>query len=135
MYCGSVQRDAPAPFTASEAPLVPQSDRMGKARAWELLHRLRKTQLGSSSSATEHTGALDLTDGALFPWRVWLCNLGHRTNEAVGDGLVRVMLQMGQGVTITRMLSRADGSSCTLACMRRNHSDGGHSYSLELREQ
>ncbi len=135
MYIGSAQPGAVAPFTATEAQLIPQSDRMGKAEAWRLMDTLRDAQSGAQSTDAALPDALDLTDGTLFPWRLWLCNLGHLTDEAVGCGIVRVMLRLDRRVTISLMLFRADGSSCALELMRRDHPRGGVRYTVELTEQ
>ena len=35
---------------------------------------------------------IDITDGTIFPWWLWVSNLGNRTHDIIGEGIREVHL-------------------------------------------
>ena len=44
----------------------------------------------------------------MFPWALWLANLGHNTNTILGNGIRRVQLSLEDPDDIVLRLIRAD---------------------------
>jgi len=136
---GAPQAQTPPAFTWSEAQLIPQSDRMGKYQAWRLLDALRGQLLDAlRAKATPGDSSMhfaDLTDGTRFPWKLWLCNLGHLTQEILATGISTVHLRLDQAPTwISLTLTRADGTAVELSLAQHTRKDGTHSYHTEFSE-
>ena len=103
-------------FSWSEARLIPQSDRIGKRQAYQRLHELREENLPSCIALA---GFLDLSDGAMFPWKLWFANLGHSTNAILGNGILRVQLSLDDEPEIMLRLTRADETEVHLFVSHR----------------
>ena len=103
-------------FSWSEARLIPQSDRIGKRQAYQRLHELRE---GNLPSCRVDAGFLDLSDGAMFPWKLWFANLGHSTNTILGNGILRVQLSLDDEPEIMLRLTRADETEVHLFVSHR----------------
>ena len=133
MYDRVVQPHTQPAFMWSEAQLIPQNDRMGKRQTWQRLDALRQQHTAQHTRAAQ-PAALDVTDGTLFPWKLWLCSLGYLTQDTLGVGIRSVHLQLYQDPIIILNLTRADDTVAELSLTQRTHADGGHSYHIELTE-
>ena len=71
-------------FTQTYAARVPQTDRIGNRRAFDILRCLSLPQ------------DRDLTDGSKFLWWLWVANLGPRLSQVVGHGIALAELQKVQ---------------------------------------
>ena len=80
--CTNKIRKLPEPFTLADAQYIPPIDRMGKKGAWSAMQDLltQKVEL-----------PLDVTDGRLFNWRCWICNLSGLTVTLIGLGVVHFL--------------------------------------------
>ena len=105
---------------------------MGKLRAWQLLDALRREHLAQPSRDEQPT-VLNLTDDRLFPWKLWLCNLGYFTRDLIGTGISAIHLPLHPAPTFI-FVTRSDGTNATLSLAHRTHRDGTHSYYTELSE-
>ena len=98
----------PQGFTYEDALTVPQSDRIGKKKAWVVLENLPLGELDSSPDAT-------------FKWWLWLANLGPHTQTAIGAGVIgaaltfsdcrekRILCRRVDGCTVEMLFSRKEG--------------------------
>ncbi len=125
------QAEAPPAFTWSDAQLIPQSDRIGKRRAWQLLNALRGQHLAQPGSAAQPPH-VNLTNGRLFSWKLWLCNLGPLAQDTFGPGISTIHLEVNQGPIITMVVTRSDDTVATLSLAQRAFSDGTHAHYTEL---
>ena len=82
---------------------------MGRRQALQRLDVLRTEQ-----RAMGVAGFLDLSDCALFPWKLWFSNLGRSCATILGVGIRRVMLSIDDGPGILLVLTRADDSEVEL---------------------
>jgi len=81
--------------------MVPQTDRIGKKRAWQLLQELP-------------VGPLDSGPHATFKWWLWLANLGAETRTVLGDGVVAASL-LHSDVTLKKVtFVRIDNTTITV---------------------
>ena len=39
-----------------------------------------------------HPTQIEITNGTLIPWWLWVCNLGRLRHRAIGDGIEKVFL-------------------------------------------
>ena len=75
-------REAPLTYTREFASRIPQVDRMGRRRMFELLQRLHGQK------------PLELTKASVesFPWWLWLPTIGPILNDVIGTGITRIAL-------------------------------------------
>ena len=105
-------------FTSERAALVPQGDRLNKNLVWKTVEQL----LDEKSIPDEQSGSkMDLTDGQVLRWWLWICNLGNLTREVIGAGVVKAHLAMNGSDEAVFTFTRADDTECTvrLYCHRR----------------
>ena len=74
-------------WTISHSELVPQTDRVGKNAVWQQISRLLM-----QNAIPAFPDAVDITDGKVFTWWLWISNLGHRTFDVIGNGIRQVRL-------------------------------------------
>ena len=97
---------------------MPQGDRLGKNLVWETVEQL----LDEKSIPDEQSGSkMDLTDGQVLRWWLWICSLGNFTREVIGAGVVKAHLAMNGSDEAVFTFTRADDTECTvrLYCHRR----------------
>ena len=56
---------------------------MGKEAVWHQISALLK-----QDAIPREDNVIDITDGAIFPWWLWVSNLGNRTPDIIGEGIV-----------------------------------------------
>jgi hypothetical protein len=83
------------PLTRAAAATIPQTDRIGKARAYQSL-------------ADIAPGPLLTTADALSKWWLFLPNLGHNTADVIGDGLIAAELTQKLNNAVELMFTRCD---------------------------
>ena len=111
-------------FTAARA--VPQIDRLGKEEIWQTIQSLIAQGLIANEppSRTERTLApwVDITDGNLLCWWLWICNLGPNTRKVIGTGVRSAHIAMPTNDEAVFKFGRADDSECLvrLRCTNRN---------------
>ena len=97
---------------------MPQGDRLSKNLVWKTVEQL----LDEKSIPDEQSGSkMDLTDGQVLRWWLWICNLGNLTREVIGAGVVKAHLAMNGSDEAVFTFTRADDTECTvrLYCHRR----------------
>ena len=110
-------------FTAARA--VPQIDRLGKEEIWQTIQSLIAQGLIAneppSQTARTFAPSLDITDGNLLCWWLWICNLGQHTRTVIGTGVRSAHIAMPTGDEAVFKFGRADGSECLvrLRCTNR----------------
>ena len=81
--------------------LVPQVDHLNKKRVWRTIEndpRILNTEL-------------DITDGSILQWWLWVGNLGNNSQAAIGDGITQARVSMNQhGKKATFTFLRTDGT-------------------------
>ena len=82
--------NAENPWTLDRARQVPQVDRMSKETMWRHVARLQGHYLLQLPPSRDHY--IDITREWDIPWWLWVSNLGHRTNDVIGEGIVRALL-------------------------------------------
>jgi hypothetical protein len=89
-------------YTTAHAALVPQTDRIGKQRAWQIFESLDPTR------------DQDLTDGSKFLWWLWVANFGPLVPYVVGPGILGAQFIANAGASrdATVVFTRNDQSSC-----------------------
>ena len=92
------------PWTLQRARHVPQGDRMGKDTMWERVAALLR-DMGHA-----WVNDLDITDGAVIPWWLWVGNLGHHTDAIIGEGIVRAFLSRRQKAEVVFTFIHGDNS-------------------------
>ena len=71
-------------FTWARAQTIPQGDRMGKKAVWRIVEPLLSSnQIG-----------LDITNGEVLRWWLWICNLGRYSRDVIGVGVIRAEVSM-----------------------------------------
>ena len=97
-------------FSLADAHSVPQTDRIGKKRAWQLLGGL-------------HEGPLNTDPSSTFKWWLWLANLGNETGRVLGDGVVAASLTQSTPHLKTLTVDRVDGTTITVRLIRHRKGD------------
>ena len=114
------------PMTWERARTVPQGDRMGKKVVLRLVENLRSMDMIPEENDAPRQ-ALDITDGRVFRWWLWICNLGYHSREVIGVGVhgARVSLTKGAN-TAAFTFDRTDGTRCRvlLQCRGRARCEG-----------
>ena len=62
---------------------------------------------------------IDITDGAIFPWWLWVSNLGNRTPDIIGEGIREVHLSRTQEQEVVFNFIRVDNTTvlCSSVCV------------------
>lgn len=74
-------------WTISRSRLVPQTDRMSKNAMWQQISALLM-----QDAIPRWPNTVDITDGTLISWWLWVSNLGPRTVDVIGNGIRQVLL-------------------------------------------
>ena len=74
-------------WTSDRARLVPQIDRMGKKRVWQVIAKCL-----AEEAIPWQPQWVDITDGTHLRWWLWTCNLGPNTEEVIGTGIYAAKL-------------------------------------------
>ena len=72
-------------WTLHHSQAVPQTDFIGKDRAWEII-----SSLFTQQAIPMHPTQIEITNGTLIPWSLWVCNLGRLRDRAIGNGIEKV---------------------------------------------
>ena len=114
-------------FTPTRANQVPQTDKLCKKQIWQTIQGLIVqgliTYRPDTSTGTLRTLPLwlDITDGNLLCWRLWICNLGLHTRKVIGTGVRRAHVAMPTDDLAVFKFTRSDDSEClvNLRCTNR----------------
>ena len=83
------------------AQRVPQVDELSMKRVWRII----KNDLPTLNNE------LDITDGSILQWWLWIGNLGSNSQAVIGDGITRARVSMDQdGRKATFTFHRTDGT-------------------------
>ena len=103
---------------AQEAPQKVISSEK-KKRVWAIVQHLRREQ------TLPEFGAVDITDGRLIRWWLWLPNLGNHSQEVIGVGVTRAWLSMrDNGNSAAFNFERTDGTCIQVLLVCRPFSTG-----------
>ena len=100
---------------------------LGKKKIWQTIQSLIAqgliTNRLDTRTGTARTFALwlDITDGNLLCWRLWICNLGLHTRTVIGTGVRSAHIAMPTDDEAVFKFGRSDGSEClvNLRCTNR----------------
>ena len=106
----------PRVFTLTDAGRVPQQDRIGKKRAWEMLQNLPKMH------------PLHITSGTDFKWWLWVANLAQHSEFELGAGITGAVVTECDRYAVTVVFTRVDSSQCTVTLQW--HYNQGYVYYL-----
>ena len=96
------------PFNMEAVLTIPQSDRIGKEAAYAMLSQLS-------------AGSLPTNSDSIFPWWLFLANLGHKTEEVIGDGIVAAELSGFESDGVQLKFTRLDQSEINIGIYRNRH--------------
>ena len=86
-----------------------QGDKLGKGAVW------RTVQNKLQSIPDERDGgALDITDGSVLRWWLWICNLGLHTREVIGVGVRCARVAMNDTDEAVFTFTRVDDTDITV---------------------
>ena len=71
---------------------------------------------------------IDITDGAIFPWWLWVSNLGHRTRDVIGEGIKEVYLSRTLEQEVVFNFIRVDNTTASLLLGFRERFDASEVY-------
>ena len=74
-------------WTLHHSQAIPQSDRIGNNRVWDLISSLFQQQ-----AIPMHPTQIEITNGTLIPCWLWVCSLGRLRDRAIGNGIEKVFL-------------------------------------------
>lgn len=103
-------------WTIARFALVPQQDRMGKHAVWQKISALLTRR-----AIPRGVGSIDITDGELIPWWLWVSNLGHRTRHVIGEGIEEVHLSQTLAQEVVFHFIRVDNTKASLLIGRCGH--------------
>ena len=89
------------PFTYEYCSTIPKVDQIGKKDAYRLLLQTP-------------VGPLPITEDAPFKWWLFVCNLGKKTQEVIGPGLIAARLEHKSQDAMGLLFTRSDGTSVQL---------------------
>ena len=111
-------------WTFAQAMQVPQTDCMGKNAVWRHISPL----LIRDEIPFEKDDIIDITGGAMFPWWLWVANLGQRTREVIGEGIQAVHLSRTLRHEVVFKFSRVDNTQVFLLLGCRQSSESSEVY-------
>ena len=87
-------------LTWESAETIPQRDRLNTISVWAAIEKVWQPW----------GVTLDITDGRILCWRLWICNLGADAPDIIGPGVLEARVcMMPRSATFT--FERIDGSS------------------------
>ena len=90
--------------------LVPQTDHLSKERVWQAIQNEPRDT------------ALDITNGGILQWWLWVGNLGINSQAVIGDGITRARVSMDQdGRKATFTFHRTDGTDINVLLYTDEH--------------
>ena len=101
-------------WTLDHSQAVPQTDRMGKKRMWNIISSLFDEQ----SIPTQPTW-VEITKNKSIPWWLWVSNLGHDTGRVIGNGIEKVFLSRSEAGEAVFEFVRQDSTRETVFLTRR----------------
>ena len=108
-------------FTAARAKTVPQTDRLGKGAVWITVQTLMAQNLIPNKA----DGAwLDITDGQMLKWWLWVSNLGPYMLRVIGTGVRKayVAVNTQHEVVFKFVRASAEDPFCILRLRRHGRS-------------
>ena len=96
-------------WTITRSGLVPQIDRIGKDAVWQQISAL----LGQNAIPPVDE-FVDITDGTIIRWWLWVCNLGQRTRDVIGEGIQEVHLSRTLAQEVVFKFVRVDNTETSL---------------------
>ena len=84
---------------------------MGKKAVWCIVKQLMSSNQVPIEDEDPRVG-LDITDGKVLRWWLWICNLGVNSTEVIGVGVIGAKVSiMDRGHSATFTFYRVDGTS------------------------
>ena len=99
---------------------------MGKEAVWHRISPLLK-----QDAIPREDNVIDITDGAIFPWWLWVSNLGNRTHDIIGEGIREVHLSRTQEQEVVFNSIRVDNTTASLLLGLRKYRDHSEVYMTE----
>ena len=93
------------PFNMEAVATIPQSDRIGKEAAYAMLSQLEVDWLPTDSDS-------------IFPWCLFVANLGHKTEEVIGCGIIAAELSSIDPSGVRLKFTRQDRSEINIGLYR-----------------
>ena len=99
---------------------------MGKQAVWHQISASLK-----QDAIPREDNVIDITDGAIFPWWLWVSNLGNRTHDIIGEGIREVHLSRTQEQEVVFNFIRVDNTTASLLLGLRKYRDHSEVYMTE----
>ena len=96
-------------WTISRSRLVPQTDRVGKNAVWQQI-----SPLLMQDEIPARPDSVDITDGILLPWWLWVSNLGQRTLDVIDNGIRQVLLSRTSEQEVLFTFVRVDDTEASV---------------------
>ena len=96
-------------WTISHSELVPQTDRVGKNAVWQQISRLLM-----QNAIPDLPDAVDITDGKVITWWLWISNLGYQTVDVIGNGIGQVHLNRTRDQEVVFKCLRVDNTEASV---------------------
>ena len=101
-------------WTLDHSQAVPQTDRMGKKRMWNIISSLFDEQ-----SIPTQPRWVEITKNESIPWWLWVSNLGHDTGRVIGNGIEKVFLSRSEAGEAVFEFVRQDSTRENVFLTRR----------------
>ena len=99
---------------------------MGKEAVWHQISALLE-----QDAIPREDNVIDITDAAIFPWWLWVSNLGNRTPDIIGEGIREVHLSRTQEQEVVFNFIRVDNTTASLLLGLRKYRDHSEVYMTE----